>query len=459
MGPQGAAGQQGPQGAAGIQGIKGDTGSTGPTGPAGPQGTAGIQGIKGDTGSTGATGATGSTGLTGPAGPAGSPTTAQYWTGAADATLSAEKNLGTLATGLVLNTAGTPSAYAGTTCTNQFPRVLDASGAATCASVDLSTDTASTALPATKGGTGRTTSTQGGVLYGSATNTAAWTGAGTAGQVLTSNGTGAPTWAAAAGGAPLSTRTRGAETDIYPTSTGSNFGVGTATPGNKLTVNNLMATAHAVQIDNSNPAMGWSTIGFAHTGTEAGYIGTVGTNQISMIANAGLYVNTGYGGPISLWTNSGERLTITGTTGNVGINTKTPTSRLYVNGTSGGTSNWTGASDRRFKTNIATLTGALEKVLRLRGVSFDWRTAEFPNRDFSAGQQVGLIAQEVEEVLPEVVQTDAEGYKSVSYASLAPVLIEATKAQQARIEALEAANAALQARLEALEALVRQPPP
>jgi hypothetical protein len=70
----------------------------------------------------------------------GAPTTAQYWVGTADGTLSAEKNLGALSTGLVINTAGTPSAYAGASCTNQFPRSLNASGAATCASVALATD-------------------------------------------------------------------------------------------------------------------------------------------------------------------------------------------------------------------------------------------------------------------------------------------------------------------------------
>lgn len=71
---------------------------------------------------------------------------------------------------------------------------IAANGNLTCSSVDLSTDTAATALPATKGGTGQTTTTQGGVLYGGATNSAAWSAAGTSGQVLTSAGTGAPTW-------------------------------------------------------------------------------------------------------------------------------------------------------------------------------------------------------------------------------------------------------------------------
>lgn len=67
------------------------------------------------------------------AGGGGAPTTAQYWTGAADGTLSAEKNLGALTTGLVLNTAGVPSAYAGASCTlPQLMQNLSASGAPTC---------------------------------------------------------------------------------------------------------------------------------------------------------------------------------------------------------------------------------------------------------------------------------------------------------------------------------------
>ena len=86
-------------------------------------------------------------------GGSGAPATAQYWVGAADGTLSAEKNLGALSTGLVLNTAGTPSAYGGASCTNQFPRSLNASGAATCASVSLTADVTGT-LAQANGGTG-----------------------------------------------------------------------------------------------------------------------------------------------------------------------------------------------------------------------------------------------------------------------------------------------------------------
>lgn len=78
-----------------------------------------------------------------PGGGGGAPANAQYWVGAPDGTLSAEKDLSALATGLVINTAGTPSAYGGTTCVNQFARSLNASGAATCATVQT-TDVVST---------------------------------------------------------------------------------------------------------------------------------------------------------------------------------------------------------------------------------------------------------------------------------------------------------------------------
>jgi hypothetical protein len=96
---------------------------------------------------------------------------------------------------------------------------------------------------------------------------------------------------------------------------------------------------------------------------------------------------------------------------------------LWVNGT-------TYASDGRFKKNIEPLQESLDKVLQLQGVSYEMKTDEFPKEHFDAGTQVGLIAQEVEKIVPEVVTEGPNGYKAIDYAKLVPLLIESIKAQQ-----------------------------
>lgn len=101
-------------------------------------------------------------------------------------------------------------------------------------------------------------------------------------------------------------------------------------------------------------------------------------------------------------------------------------------------SNITETSDARYKTNVATIGNALATVQQLRGVSYDWKRNEFPDMNFKQGKDLGLIAQEVEKVLPELVNTDAKGFKSVQYSHLVSVLVEAIKEQQKQIEALKA---------------------
>ncbi len=80
----------------------------------------------------------------------------------------------------------------------------------------------------------------------------------------------------------------------------------------------------------------------------------------------------------------------------------------------------------------------------LHGVQFEWNREEYPDNGFRGGKQIGLIAQEVEDVLQELVRTDKDGYKSLEYGKMIAVLIEAIKEQQKEIEALKAAVAALQ---------------
>ena len=107
----------------------------------------------------------------------------------------------------------------------------------------------------------------------------------------------------------------------------------------------------------------------------------------------------------------------------------------------------TETSDKRFKENIVIIDGALAKVMSLRGVYFNWKP-EF-NEDCTL--QIGVIAQEIEKVIPQVVDTDTEGYKSVEYAKLVAVLIEAIKEQESVIQAQKAILTLQQTQLSAVQ--------
>lgn len=91
-------------------------------------------------------------------------------------------------------------------------------------------------------------------------------------------------------------------------------------------------------------------------------------------------------------------------------------------------------SDRRFKENITPLEAALDKTIKLQGVTFTWKRDAFPERYFPAGAEIGFIAQDVEKVIPEVVGTDYEGYKSIRYDKLTATLVEAIKELKQKID-------------------------
>ena len=90
---------------------------------------------------------------------------------------------------------------------------------------------------------------------------------------------------------------------------------------------------------------------------------------------------------------------------------------------------FTSLSDASKKTNIRPIENSIELTKQLQGVRYDWIDNNKPS--------LGLIAQEVEKVLPELVETSTDGTKSVSYGNIVGVLIEAIKEQQVRIEELE----------------------
>lgn len=112
------------------------------------------------------------------------------------------------------------------------------------------------------------------------------------------------------------------------------------------------------------------------------------------------------------------------------------------------------SSDSRLKTQVDRIEGALARVETLRGVSFHWRqdNAEHPR---PKGRQIGFIAQNVATVLPELVHTNADGYLSVNYDGVAPVLVEAVHEMKQQFDARLAEKNAeiqgLQTRLSQLE--------
>ncbi|NOT52465.1 MAG: tail fiber domain-containing protein [Chitinophagaceae bacterium] len=111
---------------------------------------------------------------------------------------------------------------------------------------------------------------------------------------------------------------------------------------------------------------------------------------------------------------------------------------LWVNGV-------TYASDEHFKQNITDIQSPLQKLLQLKGVEYEMKSSEFVKNYFQPGRQIGLLAQDVEKVIPEAVN-EKDGYKGVDYAKLVPLLIEAIKEQQKQIEEQRKMIEALQRR-------------
>lgn len=177
------------------------------------------------------------------------------------------------ATGLVLSTTGTGAhtAYAGATCTNQFPRVLSASGAPTCASVDLSADTAATVLPMTKGGTGANlTGVVGGVLWSTSTTVTGQTAAGAAGTILANSSANTPAWLAA-GTAGQVLSSRGAAAPVY-------VGVQTCTSSASTTCTITVARSGCTPVCQNSTAVSTWVRGTVATTTLTCTFSTSGTN-------------------------------------------------------------------------------------------------------------------------------------------------------------------------------------
>jgi hypothetical protein len=198
------------------------------------------------------------------------------------------------------------------------------------------------------------------------------------------------------------------------------------------------------------------TLGIADSAVTPGKLSTGGPSWNtsgdlsagSFVANGGghnISINAGLDGSIELY-RSGDRgsyIDFVRTTGqdydvrldNFTASTLKITGNLRVTGDITAYSD----SDHRLKDNIAPIPDALNKVLSISGNTFDWN-----EKSDQEGTDVGVIAQEILEVLPEAVTTRDTGYLAVRYEKLIPLLVEAIKEQQETI-------ANLKNRLETLE--------
>ena len=204
-----------------------------------------------------------------------------------------------------------------------------------------------------------------------------------------------------------------------------NVGIGTTNPTYKLYVAGVTYSSGNIITSGQVQANGGTNYG-----SNSGYsfYGSGGDTDGGMFSPAD--------GTVVFATNNVERLRIN-SSGAVSIGTTNPDIyKLYINGAARATS-FAYESDRSLKKNIATISDPLAKIMELRGVTFNWKKTNNPS--------VGLIAQEVETVFPELV-SESNGIKTVEYGNLVAPLIEAVKAQQQEIESLNERLKALEAK-------------
>ena len=205
-----------------------------------------------------------------------------------------------------------------------------------------------------------------------------------------------------------------------------NVGIGTSTPSCRLDLGSgYGSSGEKFLIYNDNPSSPLA-------GTKMGfYLDQFSKPNNTTMVYATHPVNPGtfvFASKNTDNTTLGPQMVIFGETGNVSIGSSLidPNTKLEVAGTIKCDA-LTQTSDLRFKTQILPLTSSLAKVSQLQGVSYSWDRAKWPAKNFSESRQIGLIAQDVEKVFPEVVNTDKDGYKSLAYDKLTAVLIEAVK--------------------------------
>jgi hypothetical protein len=220
----------------------------------------------------------------------------------------------------------------------------------------------------------------------------------------------------------------------------TNVGIGTTAPARRLHVAN--GSSGAASISTSEVLIEDDSSAFQHFLTPNDIESGILFGDVTDSVAGGIVFNnsaTNNGIQFRAGGNT-TRMTLTGV-GFLGIGTGAPADMLDVNGDIRVGSGTTGcvkdsdgtvlagtcSSDARFKNTITSFSATLEKLSLLRPVHFYWNTKEFPERSFGQSQSFGLVAQEVNEVMPELVTTDDQGFGAVRYGKLPLLLLQGIK--------------------------------
>jgi hypothetical protein len=210
--------------------------------------------------------------------------------------------------------------------------------------------------------------------------------------------------------------------------------------------------ANGTDINNTGVTSITTSSGLSANTNATGAVSITNSGVTSITTSSGLSANTNATGAVSI-TNSGVTSAVSGT--GVTVSTATGAVTFSIGQAVGTTSdvqfgsigvgsaapggnnvvvqgNVTAYSDRRLKDNIETITNALNKLTQVRGVTYT-RT----DMEDTLTRHTGVIAQELESVLPEAVMTDSDGIKSVAYGNVIGLLIESIKELNAKVDSLQ----------------------
>jgi hypothetical protein len=227
---------------------------------------------------------------------------------------------------------------------------------------------------------------------------------------------------------------------FYINPSNNRIGIGNTSPGYTLDVTGNINANSNLYVGNTgiNPSITFT--GASVGGFTNGYVSwnngvTVTAGMCISSPGANIELNTGYNERVVFASGAGFYVFT-----NNGSGTYTNRLNLDRNGNlivSGDVTAYGSPSDISLKTNIKPLEGALEKVMRLQGVSFTWKEDTEMSKMTNLKDDIGFIAQEVQEVIPEMVRKNDNGLLSLRDKGITALLVEAIKEQQQQIDELK----------------------